>query len=107
MLLIIKSLPHFYLQLGLEAVIELLRRYEYRQTHQTGDEITHIGVPEIAQQAIPRLKQSEPALRTWDLQAQQVLDLRRQDGEGGSCSEAAEEGVRQVDGHKAHLQKAH
>ncbi|KAF3838887.1 hypothetical protein F7725_010655 [Dissostichus mawsoni] len=48
-----------------------LRREEPdHQTHQTGHQVADVGVLQVGEHAVPRFEESEPALRTRDLQTQ-------------------------------------
>lgn len=96
-----------HLQLGFEAIVQLLGWYQYQQTHHTGHQVTDVCLPQVGEEAVPGLEEGEPALRPRDFQTQQVLELGGEDGEGGSCSEATEEGVGEIDGDEAHLENAH
>lgn len=102
-----KSRAALYLEFVLEAVVDHFGRDENSQTHQTGQQVADVGAAQVCEDAVPGLEQSEPALRSWDLQAQKVFELGREDGQRGSGREAAQERVGQEHGDEAHLENTH
>lgn len=68
---------------------------QYKDADGAGDEVTQVGFMDVAEDVDPGYDYRAVALVARDLQAQQVLSLHRQDGEGRSGGESIQHGRRQ------------
>ena len=69
----------------------------YEDTDDTGDEVTQVGLVNVAEDVDPGDDDCAVALVTWNLETQQVFSLNGQNREGGSGGETVEHGGRKVD----------